>query len=207
MYRSECSLFFVLLKLILIISAERVNLPDDDLYYFDPNKYVSSNNQYVQEVLRKYNQDPHYTNNNPLSAINQDLLNKLASTPDPRLIDSSNYPNQRNSRPRTNERVDVLNVGQGRHQNQNYGPPYNIDQNRNQYDVYPSASRGDPPRQYFENDPQYSLRDDELFKLLAQLDIRASQQCNINVRAQWDFETNVNDANQIRAVRSLYFYF
>lgn len=36
--------------------------------------------------------------------------------------------------------------------------------------------------------------------LLQALDIQASQQCTNNVAAQWNFETNVNQATQLEAV-------
>ncbi|KAL1132433.1 hypothetical protein AAG570_010388 [Ranatra chinensis] len=50
-----------------------------------------------------------------------------------------------------------------------------------------------------------SLRTDyipsqELRDLLYQVDLAMSQQCTANVEAQWNFETNVNDATQLRAI-------
>lgn len=186
---------FLFLVFATIVSCDRVTSPDSDSYYVDPNRY--SQNQHVQEVLRKYSQDPRYNSNNPLP---QDILDKLSSTPDPRYgVGTGNYAGSsyRPNRPYPpSGRVDIANVD--RYGNSQFGT--NNDRNRQRYDVYPEPGRGDPPRQYFENDPQYSLREDEIIKILAQIDISASQQCNINVRAQWDFETNVNDVNQIRAV-------
>lgn len=43
--------------------------------------------------------------------------------------------------------------------------------------------------------------------LLQALDVQASQQCTNNVAAQWNFETNVNEATQLEAVskNSLFF--
>lgn len=194
-------LFFTCL---LLISSERPNLSEDDTLYLDPNRYITSGNQnqHVQDVLRKYNQDPRYTSSNPLRNVNRDLLDKLGSTPDPRYADPL-YPEQnlRSGRPFGNERdrIDPSNPNRDRYRNQNPS-------SYNRYDVYPETGRGDPPRQYFENDPQYALREDEILKILAQIDISASQQCNINVRAQWDFETNVNDVNQIRAVSVICYF-
>ncbi len=204
MYRRlKNSQFFVVLAfvVVVVVAADRANSPEDDSYYVNPNTYITSNgqNQHVQDVLRKYSQEPRYPNN-PLP-INRDLLDKLSSTPppDPRYDNSQNYPQQnfRSGRPYSDGR-NTDSVDRYRYQNQNYGT--NGDRNRHRYDVYPESNRGEPPRQYFENDPQYSLREDEILKILAQIDMSASQQCNINVRAQWDFETNVNDVNQIRAV-------
>lgn len=44
------------------------------------------------------------------------------------------------------------------------------------------------------------LPDSELRRFLHQIDLAASQQCTNNVIAQWEFETNVNEATQVRAV-------
>lgn len=44
------------------------------------------------------------------------------------------------------------------------------------------------------------LPDTDLRRFLHQIDLAASQQCTNNVIAQWDFETNVNEATQVRAV-------
>lgn len=40
----------------------------------------------------------------------------------------------------------------------------------------------------------------DIRKLLQDLDVQASQQCTNNVAAQWNFETNVNEATQAEAV-------
>lgn len=202
------SSFLLFLSVLKFVIGERGYIPNDDTTYLDPNNYIKSGaqNQYVQEVLRKYSQDGHHATNNPLSSLNKDLL---ASTPDPRYYDSSRSPEQNfKSRPYGDDRIDASNVGLpgSRYRNQNYGSGYAADRNRNRYDVYPDGGRADPPRQYFENDPQYALREDEILKILSQVDVSASQQCNINVRAQWDFETNVNDVSQIRAVSRFFFY-
>jgi len=45
-----------------------------------------------------------------------------------------------------------------------------------------------------------TLSNSNIRQLLQQLDVAGSQQCNLNVQAQWDFETNVNEGTQIRAV-------
>nr|XP_018914957.1 PREDICTED: angiotensin-converting enzyme-like isoform X1 [Bemisia tabaci]XP_018914958.1 PREDICTED: angiotensin-converting enzyme-like isoform X1 [Bemisia tabaci] len=46
------------------------------------------------------------------------------------------------------------------------------------------------------------LPDTDLRRFLHQIDLAASQQCTNNVIAQWDFETNVNEATQVRALES-----
>jgi len=48
-----------------------------------------------------------------------------------------------------------------------------------------------------------TLSNSNIRQLLQQLDVAGSQQCNLNVQAQWDFETNVNEGTQIRAVGSV----
>jgi len=48
-----------------------------------------------------------------------------------------------------------------------------------------------------------TLSNSNIRQLLQQLDVAGSQQCNLNVQAQWDFETNVNEGTQIRAVSSV----
>lgn len=40
----------------------------------------------------------------------------------------------------------------------------------------------------------------DIRQLLQALDLQASQQCTNNVAAQWNFETNVNQATQLEAV-------
>lgn len=44
----------------------------------------------------------------------------------------------------------------------------------------------------------------DLRQLLQALDVQASEQCTNNVAAQWNFETNVNQATQLEAVSKLY---
>lgn len=44
---------------------------------------------------------------------------------------------------------------------------------------------------------------EKLKELLAKIDRQSSAECELNVRAQWDFETNVNEITQIQAVGRL----
>lgn len=186
MYRSTRFLFGALTIYIIFVATlvygDRVNSPEDDLYLLGLNQ-----NQRVQDALQRYNYDSGH-DQNPL-VLSRDLLERLSKTPDPRY--AADY---RSDRP-------PYNTGPGGDQ---YRSPYNSNNDRNRdgnpYDIYPGTNRVNNPRQYFNNDPQYSLREDEILKIFSQIDVSASQQCNINVRAQWDFETNVNDVNQIRAV-------
>lgn len=61
----------------------------------------------------------------------------------------------------------------------------------------PQTSSLPPPS--FQQGP-LTLSNNNIRQLLQQLDVAGSQQCNLNVQAQWDFETNVNEGTQIRAV-------
>lgn len=54
----------------------------------------------------------------------------------------------------------------------------------------------------FNNNERQSFRRD-VRELLAALDLQGSQQCTKNVAAQWDFETNVNQATQLEAVSEI----
>lgn len=68
------------------------------------------------------------------------------------------------------------------------------------------TSRSDPrtspiPTPSIQQGP-LTLSNSNIRQLLQQLDVAGSQQCNLNVQAQWDFETNVNEGTQIRAVCS-----
>lgn len=66
------------------------------------------------------------------------------------------------------------------------------------------ASRSDPRTSPVQPQPSQqgplTLSNSNIRELLQQLDVAGSQQCNLNVQAQWDFETNVNEGTQIRAV-------
>lgn len=69
------------------------------------------------------------------------------------------------------------------------------------------SSRSDPrvspiPTPSIQQGP-LTLSNSNIRQLLQQLDVAGSQQCNLNVQAQWDFETNVNEGTQIRAVGSV----
>lgn len=70
------------------------------------------------------------------------------------------------------------------------------------------TSRADPqpsslPPSSLQHGP-LTLSNSNIRQLLQQLDVAGSQQCNLNVQAQWDFETNVNEGTQIRAVSALF---
>lgn len=43
-------------------------------------------------------------------------------------------------------------------------------------------------------------------QLLTELDKKHSEECTLNVAAQWNFETNVNEASQLDAVSWFHFF-
>ncbi|XP_073984500.1 angiotensin-converting enzyme-like isoform X2 [Rhodnius prolixus] len=76
-------------------------------------------------------------------------------------------------------------------------------------DRYPEQIRNDPslPDIYHRDgtpgDFRYPyLPSQELRNLLYQIDVVLSQQCNFNVEAQWAFETDINEATQLRALEA-----
>lgn len=58
------------------------------------------------------------------------------------------------------------------------------------------------------NDDRYRAEQERLSRLetikvrhiLEHIDAQSSQECSLNVQAQWDFETNVNEVTQVHAV-------
>jgi hypothetical protein len=68
--------------------------------------------------------------------------------------------------------------------------------NPNDYNSY-----NDYQNQYdVENERRIRLETEKLRQLLIEIDKKHSQECTLNVGAQWNFETNVNEASQLEAV-------
>lgn len=65
---------------------------------------------------------------------------------------------------------------------------------------YPEDRRRNEEGGFVNRPPQGDIR-----ALLQALDLQASQQCTNNVAAQWNFETNVNEATQLEAVSLRFF--
>ena len=51
-----------------------------------------------------------------------------------------------------------------------------------------------------ENERRYRAELENLRRILAEVDQKSSAECFLNVNAQWNFETNVNEATQLEAV-------
>lgn len=73
-----------------------------------------------------------------------------------------------------------------------------------QYNQYGSSNNGNGPSynpsQYGPVPDNQYIPQQQLEAFLKQVDTLASQQCTLNVAAQWEYETNVNEATQLQAV-------
>lgn len=76
---------------------------------------------------------------------------------------------------------------------------YNDDQNQ-----YNNGYQPDD-RYRLEQERQFRIEDDRLRRTLAEIDQKSSFECSLNVAAQWNFETNVNEITQVEAV-SIHFH-
>lgn len=77
--------------------------------------------------------------------------------------------------------------------NRNRDQPYNTNNNNNR-------PLFEDDRNRYEQNRLNELEVAKLKQLLAKVDRQSSVECALNVRAQWDFETNVNEITQIQAV-------
>ncbi len=55
-----------------------------------------------------------------------------------------------------------------------------------------------------EQERQFRIEDERLRSILAEIDQKSSLECSLNVAAQWNFETNVNEITQVEAVSTNY---
>ncbi|XP_037038829.1 angiotensin-converting enzyme isoform X2 [Bradysia coprophila] len=55
-------------------------------------------------------------------------------------------------------------------------------------------------RYRLEQERQFRIEDDRLRRILAEIDQKSSFECSLNVAAQWNFETNVNEITQVEAL-------
>lgn len=55
-------------------------------------------------------------------------------------------------------------------------------------------------RYRLEQERQIQIEDERLRRILAEIDQKSSFECSLNVAAQWNFETNVNEITQVEAV-------
>uniref|UniRef100_A0A1B0GNY6 Angiotensin-converting enzyme n=1 Tax=Phlebotomus papatasi TaxID=29031 RepID=A0A1B0GNY6_PHLPP len=86
--------------------------------------------------------------------------------------------------------------------------PYNDDRYRDDRyrddryrdDRYRDDRYRDDRYRYDDQDRRYQQRSEELARYLAEVDQKSSEECFLNVAAQWNFETNVNEATQLEAL-------
>lgn len=75
---------------------------------------------------------------------------------------------------------------------------YNDDQN--QYNQNNNNGYQSDERYRLEQERQIQIEDERLRRILAEIDQKSSFECSLNVAAQWNFETNVNEITQVEAV-------
>ncbi|XP_065079551.1 angiotensin-converting enzyme [Ochlerotatus camptorhynchus] len=168
-------------------------------------------NQYNNEDYRNRNQNPYdrdrnrnrfvsdvdnpelYQNRQPYNP-NQD--DRLRNNPD----DGRYDPNRR---PFVSD-VDNPNLYQNRNRNQNDD---RLDPNRrpqfgplNENDDRPRDSLFQGPFRSAEEERRFRAETEKLRSFLADIDRKSSLECSLNVGAQWNFETNVNEATQVEAI-------
>lgn len=88
------------------------------------------------------------------------------------------------------------NYGQDGYQ-YNENPYYNNDE-RTRYED--ERTRFEDERTRLEEERRWRIEEANLKRLLADVDEQSSNECSINVGAQWNFETNVNEITQQEAV-------
>lgn len=72
------------------------------------------------------------------------------------------------------------------------------DDDQNQYNQNNGYQPDD--RYRLEEERQFRIEDERLRRILAEIDEKSSFECSLNVAAQWNFETNVNEITQVEAV-------
>lgn len=130
---------------------------------------------------------------------------------------TTNYPNQYNANPSYPSSTINYNYNQNNPSTERYNPNSRYDPTSNQY--YTATVRYDPQNRQYPNrdgrtyqnnqgvyyppvnqEPVNFIPPQEIEALLSRLNQLGSEQCSLNVYAQWDYETNVNDATQLNAV-------
>jgi len=150
-----------------------------------------NNNNYQSSV-----NDPYSPTSNQYNSFSN-AGNPANPTPGP-----NNYPqnNQYNNPPYNSPTPNpqINNVGSN-------GPPYQGDLNSGQPDQY-NPNVGPVYNGINGNDPYNPggyIPQQQIEAFLNQVDNLANKQCTANVQAQWEYETNVNEATQLQAVSKL----
>lgn len=188
----------VLTILFLHLHATSTQFVNDnfDERYLDPNQYIGKTNSFVQDRLRA---DLSRDRGQARFSTGRPDLASAAQTFDVGADVSRDY-DEVPSRPRGGVRRPIP----SRTADVDYQ-----DVNSRSFPDRTGFSRAFSPQSAVFNNqlnPRISPREVEIERILAQIDEAATEQCAANVHAQWDFETNVNEATQLRAVSVCFIY-
>lgn len=131
-----------------------------------------------------------------LDGRNLDGRNPDGRNPDGRNLDGRNFDGRNFDGRNDGRNFDERNFDGRNSDGRNFDGRNFNDQNldRNNFDNVDGGQN--PNDRRFGNQPLNG----DIRQLLQALDVQASQQCTNNVAAQWNFETNVNQATQLEAV-------
>uniref|UniRef100_A0A8D8R5L9 Angiotensin-converting enzyme n=1 Tax=Cacopsylla melanoneura TaxID=428564 RepID=A0A8D8R5L9_9HEMI len=179
-------LVFTLLLQLHTSSGQFLNSQGDDRY-IDPNQYITKQNSHVQERLRA---DLARNRGQTRGSTGRTDLQGAAQTFD--VGQDYDEPPVR-TRQRNGGTVRQADVDYQDISGRNGGFPV---------DRSGFARAFNPNSAVFNNQlgPRISQRELEIERVLAQIDEASTAQCAANVHAQWDFETNVNEVTQLKAL-------
>ncbi|KAG5672288.1 hypothetical protein PVAND_002425 [Polypedilum vanderplanki] len=157
------------------------NIRDNErLRYGDPNSN-RDNFKFPQNDFNERSQQSYPVNNN-----NNNNEQRYGNV-EPRYRYENNQRNGYNVNEQYDDRYgNNFNSNYGFVNNQNYNYNNNYNDYQNLYDI--------------ENEKRIRLETEKLRQLLIEIDKKHSSECTLNVAAQWNFETNVNEATQLEAL-------
>lgn len=163
--------------------------------YDDRNRFNNDPN--------RFSDDPNHFNNNPNSYNNRNPYSNDGKTYDDR-DRFNNDPNPYNNRNPYNNDPNSYN-NRNPNSNPNYpNPNYpNPIYNNENYDDRNRYTNEDYEQYRLELERKNRIEDANLRRVLDDVDKLSSSECFNNVRAQWAFETNVNDVTQQESVNYL----
>lgn len=170
---------------------------DDDYDYRNRNRnpYDRDRNRYVSDVDNPdlyQNRQPYNPNQgdrfrNPDGRYNPNQRPYVSDVDNPDLYQDRNPPPY--SRNPNDDRFDPNRRPQ-------FGPPNERDFERGR----PRDSFFQGPFRSPEEERRFRAETEKLRSFLTEIDRKSSLECSLNVGAQWNFETNVNEATQVEAV-------
>lgn len=168
-----------------------------DERYLDPNQYIGKTNSFVQDRLRAdlsrdRGQARFSTGRPDISSVGQTFDVGADVSRDYDEVPTRSRGGVRRPIPARTADVDYQDVN-----------------SRSLPDRTGFSRSFSPQSAVFNNqlNPRISPRELEIERVLAQIDDAATEQCAANVHAQWDFETNVNEVTQLKAVSFLLIQF